>query len=104
MKNVLISSLAIIVATHLSCVTQKDFANKPALKTPNERHIYMKGVDIGDSLKNLCTEIDYNALLWGIQDVMKGRSPVIILIKEWEKSTACTNVNFKLFFFCFRKI
>ncbi|MBN1128637.1 MAG: FKBP-type peptidyl-prolyl cis-trans isomerase [Chitinispirillaceae bacterium] len=37
----------------------------------------MIGLDIGGSLKGLYTEIDYNALLWGIQDVMKEREHLI---------------------------
>jgi FKBP-type peptidyl-prolyl cis-trans isomerase len=77
MKKVLISSLAIIFATQFFCVAKQDLATKPGLKTPGERYSYMIGLDIGGSLKNLNTEIDYNALLWGIMDIMKDREPLI---------------------------
>jgi FKBP-type peptidyl-prolyl cis-trans isomerase len=73
MKKLMIAALFIISSTQFFCIAKQDNATKPGLSTPSEKYSYMIGLDIGGSLKGLFTEIDYNALLWGIQDVMKER-------------------------------
>lgn len=77
MKKSVVCSILLIALTQFFCVAKQDVATKPGLKTPSERYSYMIGLDIGGSLKGLYTEIDYNALLWGIQDVMKEREHLI---------------------------
>jgi FKBP-type peptidyl-prolyl cis-trans isomerase FkpA len=77
MKKLLISALAITAVTQFFCVAKQDLGNKPGLATPGEKYSYMIGLDIGASLKGLNTEIDYNALLWGIQDVIKDREKLM---------------------------
>lgn len=51
--------------------------SKPPMKSPVEKYSYMIGLDIGNSLKQLNTEIDVNALQWGLQDVLKDRQKLL---------------------------
>ncbi|MBN1128770.1 MAG: FKBP-type peptidyl-prolyl cis-trans isomerase [Chitinispirillaceae bacterium] len=73
MKKLLFFSAGVIALTQLLCVSNQDLAAKPDLKTDKEKYSYMIGLDIGGSLRSLYTDLDYNALLWGIQDVIKER-------------------------------
>jgi FKBP-type peptidyl-prolyl cis-trans isomerase len=73
MKKLMIAALFVVSFTQFFCVAKQDNPSKPALSTPSEKYSYMLGLDIGGSLKGFYTDIDYNALLWGIQDVMKDR-------------------------------
>lgn len=73
MNKVIVAALVIVSSTQFFCVAKQDFGGKPGLATPSEKYSYMIGLDIGGSLKGLYTEIDYNALLWGIMDVLKDR-------------------------------
>jgi FKBP-type peptidyl-prolyl cis-trans isomerase len=73
MKKLMIAALFVISATQFFCIAKQDNPSKPGLSTQAEKYSYMIGLDIGGSLKGLYTEIDYNALLWGIQDAVKDR-------------------------------
>ena len=73
MKQLMIAALFVILSTQFFCIAKQGNPTKPGLSTPGEKYSYMIGLDIGASLKGIYTEIDYNALLWGIQDVMKNR-------------------------------
>jgi FKBP-type peptidyl-prolyl cis-trans isomerase len=77
MKRLMIAALFIVSATQFFCSAKQDFSSKPALASPNERYCYMIGIDIGNSLKELGIDVDYNALVWGIMDVLKQREHLI---------------------------
>ena len=50
---------------------------KPGFKTPAEKYSYWLGTDIGNSLKALNTEIDTNALIWGLLDILNNRPQLL---------------------------
>jgi FKBP-type peptidyl-prolyl cis-trans isomerase len=78
MKNAALIAVTLLLSwMQFSCSNKQGALSKPALKTGGERYSYMIGMDIGRSLKDLYTEIDYSALLWGIQDVLKDRKPLL---------------------------
>lgn len=77
MKKLMIAALLMLTFTQFFCVTKQDGTSKPGLTTPSEKYSYMIGLDIGGSLKGLNTEIDYSALLWGIQDILKDREHLL---------------------------
>jgi hypothetical protein len=76
MKKLMIAALFVISATQFFCIAKQDNPSKPGLSTQAEKYSYMIGLDIGGSLKGLYTEIDYNALLWGIQDAVKDQTVI----------------------------
>jgi FKBP-type peptidyl-prolyl cis-trans isomerase len=73
-KAVVLTTLSVAVMIPFSCGTG---GSKPPMKTFKEKYSYMIGLDIGREFKQMNTEIDYNALLWGIQDVTKNRPPLL---------------------------
>jgi FKBP-type peptidyl-prolyl cis-trans isomerase len=78
MKNpVLMAALVMFSVVGFSCASKQGGATKPKLQTPAEKNSYMIGLDIGRSLKNMNTEIDGNALLWGIEDVLQNRKRLL---------------------------
>jgi len=55
----------------------KGSEQKPLMKTFKEKYSYMIGLDIGNEFKRMKTEMDYNAFLWGVKDMVGGRSPLL---------------------------
>jgi FKBP-type peptidyl-prolyl cis-trans isomerase FkpA len=73
MKKLMLAAFFVLSTTQFFCIAKQGDPTKPGLTTPSEKYSYMIGLDIGASLKGIYTDIDYNALLWGIQDVIKDR-------------------------------
>ncbi len=83
MRNAALAiTIALFTTVQFSCGTKEDAVRKPKMKTFVEQYTYMMGLDIGRTFKDMNMEIDFNALLWGIQDILKNRpellSPVTI--------------------------
>ncbi len=72
-KTAVIIALAVCCAAQFACGTKDGVQGKPSLKTFAEQKSYMIGVDIAHNLKSLNTEIDFEALVQGLGDVMKER-------------------------------
>ena len=60
-----------------SCGAKQESAAKPELKTFPEQYSYVLGLDIGESLKRMNSEVDLNALAWGMADIMKNRTQLM---------------------------
>lgn len=76
-KAAVVAVLALLFALQFSCSTKEGIAKKPQMKTFMEQYSYMMGLDIGRTFKGMHTEIDYNALVWGIQDILKSRPELL---------------------------
>ena len=76
-KTAVIIILAVFGAAQFSCGAKDGVQGKTTLKTFAEQKSYMIGVDIANNLKSLNTEIDFEALVQGLGDVMKER-PMIL--------------------------
>ena len=74
---ILMFALAVFSVAEFSCTAKQGDTTKPKLRTTAEKNSYMIGLDIGRSLKNMNTEIDGNALLWGIEDVLQDRKRLL---------------------------
>jgi len=72
-KTAAIIALAVCCAAQFACGTKDGVQGKTSLKTFAEQKSYMIGVDIAHNLKSLNTEIDFEALVQGLGDVMKER-------------------------------
>ena len=72
-KTAVIIALAVFCAVQFACGTKEGVQGKTSLKTFAEQKSYMIGVDIAHNLKSLNTEIDFEALVQGLSDVMKER-------------------------------
>ena len=75
MKKTLTSVLAACAVLALAAC-QKN-ADKKELKTETEKVSYAIGMDIGNSLKRLETDIDTNALRQGADDVLQGKKTLM---------------------------
>ena len=73
-KAVVVAALAFVVALQFSCTTGE---SKPPMKTFKEKYSYMRGLDIGHTFKQMNTDIDYNALTWGIKEITQKRPPLL---------------------------
>ncbi len=71
-KTAVIIALAVCVV-QFACVSKEGVQGKTSLKTYAEQKSYMIGIDIANNLKSLHTEIDFEALVQGLGDVMKER-------------------------------
>ncbi|MGA3051653.1 MAG: FKBP-type peptidyl-prolyl cis-trans isomerase [Chitinispirillaceae bacterium] len=76
-KTAAIIALAVCCAAQFACGTKDGVQGKTSLKTFAEQKSYMIGVDIAHNLKSLNTEIDFEALVQGLGDVMKER-PILL--------------------------
>jgi FKBP-type peptidyl-prolyl cis-trans isomerase FkpA len=76
-KVVAVMALAVFFAGQLSCGAKEGAAVKPEMKTFMEQYSYMIGLDIGRTLKGMNTEVNENAIMWGIQDIIKNRSQLL---------------------------
>jgi len=76
-KTAVIIALAVCCAAQFACGTKDGVQGKTSLKTFAEQKSYMIGVDIAHNLKSLNTEIDFEALVQGLGDVMKER-PILL--------------------------
>lgn len=73
-KAVVVAALAFVVALQFSCTTGE---SKPPMKTFKEKYSYMIGLDIGHTFKQMNTDVDYNALVWGIREITQKRPPLL---------------------------
>ncbi|MGA2506836.1 MAG: FKBP-type peptidyl-prolyl cis-trans isomerase [Chitinispirillaceae bacterium] len=73
-KTIVVAVLAFVVAMQFSCTTGE---SKPPMKTFKEKYSYMIGLDIGHTFKQMNTDIDYNALVWGMKEVTQNRTPLL---------------------------
>ena len=79
MKNALVV-IAVVACSALqfSCSTGgAGKPTKPRMNTPMAKYSYMIGLDIGMSLQNLKMPLDTNALLWGMDDILKKRPQLL---------------------------
>ncbi len=76
-KTIIAITLAAFTLVHYGCNTKQGGLVKPDFKEPAQKYSYMIGTDIGSSLKGLDTEIDTNALIWGILDILNSRPQLL---------------------------
>jgi FKBP-type peptidyl-prolyl cis-trans isomerase len=76
-KVVAVIALAVFFAGQFSCGAKEGGAVKPKMKTFMEQYSYMIGLDIGKTLKGMNTEVNDNALVWGIRDILKNRPQLL---------------------------
>ncbi len=76
MKNVLLV-MTVLVLSSVACSRQAPQAPIEELKTPDEKLSYAIGLEIGTSLKNLPTEIDFAVLIRAVEDGLKGKEPLL---------------------------
>ena len=75
MKNAAMTAvLACFLALQFSCQSSE---KKPGMTTFKEKYSYMIGLDVGNEFKRMKTEMDYNAFLWGVKDMVGGRSMLL---------------------------
>jgi len=76
MKQVLLVT-TVLVLTSVACSGQTPKAPIKELKTPDEKLSYAIGLEIGTSLKNLPTEIDFAVFVQAVEDGLKGEKPLL---------------------------
>ena len=85
-----VASLAIILGfSFTSCdlnASNNAVANKAALETPQGRHGYAVGTDMGRAIKQIEADLDYSMILQGIKDQLDTSKPA--LMNDSEASAA----------------
>ncbi len=76
-KTACVIALAVFCAAQFSCGSKDGVQGKTSFKTFTEQKSYMIGVDIATNIKSLKTDVDFEALVQGLGDVMKER-PMLI--------------------------
>jgi FKBP-type peptidyl-prolyl cis-trans isomerase len=76
-KTASVLALAALCAVQFSCGPKAGVQGKTSLKTFEEQKSYMMGVDIASNIKSLKTDVDFDALVQGLGDVIKER-PMLI--------------------------
>jgi len=77
-----VAFLAIILGTlFVSCdlnANNKAVSNKAALETPQGRHGYAVGTDMGRAIKQIEADLDYSMILQGIKDQLDTSKPALM--------------------------
>jgi len=76
MKQVLLATIVLVLSS-VACSGQTPKAPIKELKTPDEKLSYAIGLEIGTSLKNLPTEIDFAVFVQAVEDGLKGEKPLL---------------------------
>lgn len=76
MKQVLLATIVLVLSS-AACSGQTPKAPIKELKTPDEKLSYAIGLEIGTSLKDLPTEIDFAVFVQAVQDGLKGEKPLL---------------------------
>ena len=85
---------AAIFLTPFVFATDQDAVEDMQLATPAQKFSYVLGLDIGQSLKELDTELDLQALMRGLSDRLEATSPVFSSAEiESIKQTAFTRIQ-----------
>lgn len=76
MKQVLLVTIVLVLSS-VACSGQTPKAPIKELKTPDEKLSYAIGLEVGTSLKNLPTEIDFPVFVQAVEDGLKGKKPLL---------------------------
>jgi FKBP-type peptidyl-prolyl cis-trans isomerase FkpA len=69
-RAVMTAALVFFLVMQFSCSSSEQ---KPPMNTFKEKYSYMIGLDVGNEFKRMGADMDYNAFLWGVKDMSKGR-------------------------------
>ncbi len=76
MKQVLLVTIVLVLSS-VACSGQTPKAPIKELKTPDEKLSYAIGLEVGTSLKNLPTEIEFPVFVQAVEDGLKGKKPLL---------------------------
>lgn len=76
MKQVLLV-ITVLVLSSVACSGETPKKRIDELKTPDEKLSYAIGLEIGTSLKNLPTEIEFDIFVQAVEDALKGKEPLL---------------------------